>query len=77
MLKKLITTLLIAFLLQGCATPFARFYYDRTGSVDLTKVPSVVLPIISLSAIPAVAFSLVIYYAQRFNVPTHLAPTLL
>ena len=44
MLKKLITTLLIAFLLQGCATPFARFYYDRTGSVDLTKVPSVVLP---------------------------------
>lgn len=44
MLNRLIITLLIAFLLQGCATPFAQFYYDRTGGVDLTKAPSIVLP---------------------------------
>jgi len=29
---------------QGCATPFAQFYYDKTGGADLTKLPSVVLP---------------------------------
>ncbi len=31
-------------LLQGCAAPFAQFYYDQTGGADLSKLPSVVLP---------------------------------
>ena len=30
-------------LLAGCANPYVRFYQDRTGGVDLTKSPMVVL----------------------------------
>jgi S1-C subfamily serine protease len=33
--------LLSVFLLSGCVTPFSRFYYDRTGGVDIT--PNVVI----------------------------------
>jgi len=42
--KKLIVASLLSALLQGCATPFAQFYYDQTGGADLSKLPSVVLP---------------------------------
>jgi S1-C subfamily serine protease len=33
--------LITALLLSGCVTPFSRFYYDRTGGVDIT--PNVVI----------------------------------
>ena len=36
--------LLVALALTGCANPFVKYYQDRTGGVDLTKVPTVVLP---------------------------------
>lgn len=44
MIRKFIVKFGILILLQGCATPFAQFYYDQTGGVDLSKLPSVVLP---------------------------------
>ena len=43
MIRKVLVIGVLA-LLQGCATPFAQFYYDRTGGADLSKLPSVVLP---------------------------------
>lgn len=43
MIRKLLVIMALV-LLQGCAAPFAQFYYDRTGGADLTKLPSVVLP---------------------------------
>jgi hypothetical protein len=36
--------LLIILALTGCANPFVKFYQDRTGGIDLTKVPTVILP---------------------------------
>lgn len=42
--RKFLVVLGGLLLLQGCATPFARFYYDLTGGMDLSKTPSVVLP---------------------------------
>lgn len=41
-MKRLI--LLIALLVTGCANPFAKFYQDRTGGIDLASSPYVVLP---------------------------------
>jgi hypothetical protein len=29
--------------LSGCANPYAKFYQDRTGGIDITKAPSVQL----------------------------------
>lgn len=34
----------VAVLLQGCSTPYAQFYQDRSGGIDLTKSDSVMLP---------------------------------
>lgn len=44
MIRKFFVVIGVLALLQGCATPFAQFYYDQTGGVDLSKLPSVVLP---------------------------------
>lgn len=44
MIRKLMVAIGLLALLQGCATPFAQFYYDQTRGADLTKLPSVVLP---------------------------------
>ena len=44
MIRRFIVTIGLMALLQGCATPFAQFYYDQTGGKDLTKSPSIVLP---------------------------------
>lgn len=44
MIRKFLMIFGVLVLLQGCATPFAQFYYDQTGGVDLSKLPSVVLP---------------------------------
>lgn len=44
MIQKLMVVFGLVALLQGCATPFAQFYYDQTGGADLSKLPSVVLP---------------------------------
>lgn len=41
MKKILIAGFLI--LLSGCAGPFGQFYYDQTGGVDITQVPSVLV----------------------------------
>jgi hypothetical protein len=30
-------------LLFGCATPFAQFYYDQTGGIDITKISTVII----------------------------------
>lgn len=43
MIKKLLLIGAIALLIQGCAAPFSKFYYDRTGGVDITTAPAVVL----------------------------------
>jgi len=34
---------IVALLIQGCAAPFSKFYFDQTGGVDITTMP-VVLP---------------------------------
>mgnify|MGYP001592191526 CR=1 FL=1 len=44
MIRQFIVVFGVIALLQGCATPFAQFYYDQTGGADITKLPSVVLP---------------------------------
>lgn len=44
MIRKFIVVFGLLALLQGCAAPFAQFYYDQTGGADLSKLPSVVLP---------------------------------
>lgn len=44
MIRKFLVGFGVLALLQGCATPFAQFYYDQTGGADLSKLPSVVLP---------------------------------
>lgn len=44
MIQKFVVVFGILMLLQGCATPFAEFYHDQTEGVDLSKIPSVVLP---------------------------------
>ena len=44
MVKKLLTVSFLSVLLQGCATPFSKFYYDETEGVDITKHPFAVLP---------------------------------
>jgi membrane-associated protease RseP (regulator of RpoE activity) len=33
----------ITFLLLGCANNFSKFYYDKTGGIDLSKSPNVIL----------------------------------
>jgi len=33
----------IALLVQGCASPFSKFYQDQTGDVEITTSPNVVL----------------------------------
>lgn len=43
MIKKLLVLGTIALLIQGCAAPFSKFYYDRTGGVDITKAPTVLI----------------------------------
>ncbi len=35
--------LILFLLLFGCATPFAKYYYDKTGGIDLTKIPTVII----------------------------------
>lgn len=44
MFRNLLLVIVFA-LLQGCATPFAEFYHDQTGGVDLTASSAVILPI--------------------------------
>ena len=44
MIWKFLSMLGVLALLQGCATPFAQFYYDQTGGTDLSKLPTVVFP---------------------------------
>ena len=41
-MKKILITA-FALLLCGCAAPFGQFYYDQTGGIDITEVPSVVI----------------------------------
>lgn len=36
--------LLVALVFTGCANPYVKYYQDKTGGIDLTKIPSVVLP---------------------------------
>lgn len=43
MVKKILAVSLLSVLLQGCANPFTKFYYDTSGSDDITKLPTVVL----------------------------------
>ena len=40
---KIILIIVATLLLSGCATPFAQFYYDQTGGVDVTKISTVIL----------------------------------
>jgi len=44
MIRRFLAVFGVIALLQGCASPFSQFYYDRTGGIDLTKLPSVELP---------------------------------
>jgi hypothetical protein len=44
MVKNSIAVSVLLVLLQGCSTPFAEFYHDNTGDVDLSKAPAVELP---------------------------------
>lgn len=41
--SKLWILVALMMLLSGCATPYAQFYQDRTGGVDITKSDSVIL----------------------------------
>lgn len=43
MVTRFLVMFCVSALLQGCATPFAQFYYDQTGGTDISKLPSVVL----------------------------------
>lgn len=40
---KRLAILLTMLALSGCANPYAKFYQDRTGGIDITKAPSVQL----------------------------------
>ncbi len=42
-MKRMVLLFSAVILLAGCANPFAQFYQDRTGGIDLTKAP-VILP---------------------------------
>ena len=39
---KIITILFAMLVLSGCANPYAKYYFDRTGGVDITKMPNIV-----------------------------------
>ncbi len=39
---KIITVLFAMLALSGCANPYAKFYFDKTGGVDITKMPNIV-----------------------------------
>lgn len=43
MIRKFVIVSVVLVLLQGCATPFAQFYNDTVGGMDVTKHPNVVL----------------------------------
>ncbi len=43
MIKKLLFIGVVVLFIQGCAAPFSKFYCDRTGGVNITTVPTVVL----------------------------------
>jgi hypothetical protein len=43
MLNKILILFGIASLLQGCATPFSDFYFDKTGGVDITTDPKFII----------------------------------
>lgn len=43
-MKRIIVLVLAAALLQSCAMPYARFYHDTTGGLDVTKLKTVIMP---------------------------------
>ena len=44
MKSKLYVIAVISLLLVGCTNPYAKFYQDRTGGVDIMKSPRVIVP---------------------------------
>ena len=42
-MKKLICFLVLVMLVSGCATPFAKYYHDNLGGVDITQMSSLIV----------------------------------
>lgn len=43
MTRKILILLSTAFVIQGCAAPYSKYYYDKTGGVDITTNPRVII----------------------------------
>lgn len=43
MVGKIILSLVVAALIQGCAAPYSKFYYDQTGGADITTDPKIII----------------------------------
>src|ERR1700744_4879498 len=43
MLKRTLLCLVVPLVLAGCANPYAQYYNDRTGGIDITKAPGVIV----------------------------------
>ena len=42
--NKFLLFFLLSLLLQGCSSPFSKYYYDDSGVGDVTKLNTVVIP---------------------------------
>lgn len=42
-MKRIVALTILLALMAGCTTPFSQFYYDRTGGVDITTLPTVIV----------------------------------
>ncbi|ANB73897.1 hypothetical protein AYM40_17145 [Paraburkholderia phytofirmans OLGA172] len=43
MLKRSLLCLVVPLALAGCANPYAQYYNDRTGGIDITKAPGIIV----------------------------------
>lgn len=42
-MKNIIIFIVLIAILQGCATPFSTFYHDKTGGLDITQIPYIIV----------------------------------
>lgn len=42
-MKRIIILTIFSILIVGCAAPFSQFYYDKTGGIDITTIPTVII----------------------------------
>lgn len=42
-MKRIMLLAIMSMMMVGCTTPFSQFYYDQTGGVDITKIPTVII----------------------------------